>query len=178
MLDSDLEYSTERQKQLELGKSSAYESCKEKIDGISTSVEKRVTVAMGDVVSQLPALFDTCGAEFRPEQVETFKGALFEHMDQCLEREIGRISTNLLAPLYLECQMEVQGRGGGSGGRGVERWREVQCRGGGSGGRGVERWREVQCRGGGEGVWRDGGRSRGGEGVWRERCGEMEGGPG
>eukprot|EP00731_Ephydatia_muelleri_P015298 Em0008g1018a len=109
VLDSDLEYSTERQKRLELGKSSAYESCKEKIDGISTSVEKRVTVAMGDVVSQLPALFDTCGAEFRPEQVETFKGALFEHMDQCLEREIGRISTNLLAPLYLECQMEVQG---------------------------------------------------------------------
>ena len=98
-----------RQRQLELGKTAVYESCVGQIETISTSVEKRVTVAMGDVVAQLPNLFDTYQGEFKPEHIETFKLELFEHMDCCLERELGRISTNLLSPLYLECQKEIQG---------------------------------------------------------------------
>lgn len=110
MLDEDLEHSSERQRQLELGKSTAYESCTQQIASISMSVEKRVTVAMGDVVGQLPNLFDRYEAEFRPEHIETFKQGLYEHMDACLESELGRISTNLLGPLYLECQGEIQGK--------------------------------------------------------------------
>ena len=75
------------------------DSCQQNIGTTSNEVQRRIATAMGDVVAQMSSLVEACPATFESAHIESYKQALFEHMDSSLEAELSRVSSSVLGGL-------------------------------------------------------------------------------
>lgn len=72
-------------------------------------VEQAVSMAMSDILSQLPTIVDNYKANFEPTQLAAYKGGLFHFMDSHLVEEVGRVGTSTLGKVYEEAQAKLIG---------------------------------------------------------------------
>ena len=70
----------------------------------AVAVDKKITTATRDLISQLSAMADKYEAEFDPNDPENYKQGLYEFMDECLREELGRVGEVMLGRLHEEAR--------------------------------------------------------------------------
>ena len=72
-------------------------------------MDKKISVVMRDLISQLATMADDYKCTFDPTHLESYKHGLYEFMDERLGEELGRVGGDTLGGAYEEARRMLLG---------------------------------------------------------------------
>ena len=77
----------------------------------ATAVDRKISVAMRDLISQLTTMVDGYECKFDVTHLESYKHGLYEFMDERLGEELGRVGGDTLGGAYEAARRKLIGEG-------------------------------------------------------------------